>query len=50
VTVDTEKFPKHYPGFDPELWQSEGEWRKYMTILYTGRKIRESAGTTDSGS
>ena len=34
--IDLEKFPKAY-DIDPEQWQSEGEWRKHMTLIYTGK-------------
>lgn len=36
MSVDTDKYPKYY-DFDPELW--EGEWRKFMTVLYQGGKL-----------
>lgn len=49
MSVDTEKFPKHY-DFDPDLWEDEGEWRKYMTLLYTGKEIRDKNETSKGDS
>jgi hypothetical protein len=29
--------------FDKELWDNEGEWRKYMTAVYQSLNIREAS-------
>lgn len=39
MTVDTDEYPKFVEDFRPELWESEGEWRKYMITIYTRGKI-----------
>lgn len=47
MSIDTDRFPKNYEDFRPELWESEGEWRKYMFCLYTGRN--PELGHTEQG-
>lgn len=37
--IDLEEFPKGYDA-NADLWESEGEWRRYMICIYTQRVVQ----------